>query len=189
MEGGAVAETVMGCVTMVSHGSRSTGVWVLVNRRTRVYLPQSVAVVAVGDCVTVSGWREEDRKSWFVMAQQCEPAALKIAGDAGALMKTLYGGGGRPAHAYMVIELIGPILRWLVAAGWASVARAVAKGSLRTVQMIYKDVFVLYRRIGIPYQVAEYLHRLMERPDGTLGQLQAVAAEVVLAAEHNGKLG
>jgi hypothetical protein len=69
MEGGAVAETVMGCVTMVSHGTRSTGVWVLVNRRTRVYLPQAVAVVAVGDCVTVSGWREEDRNSWFLMAQ------------------------------------------------------------------------------------------------------------------------
>jgi hypothetical protein len=106
-----VAEMVTGCVTMVWHGSRSTGVWALLNRRTRVYLPQSVAVVAVGDCVTVSGWREEDRKSWFVMAQQCEPAALKIAGDVSGLLNALYGGTARPVNAYVVIELIGLILR------------------------------------------------------------------------------
>lgn len=184
-----MAETVTGCVTMVSQGARSTGVWLLLNRRTRVYLPQSVGLVTVGDCVTVSGWREEDRKSWFVMAQQCEPAPLSVPGDRSGLMKALYGRGGYPEHAHVVLELIGPILRWLLAAGWPSVSKELAKGLIRTVRTIYQDVYVLYRRKGIPYQVAHYFQQLLVQPEGTLGQVQAVAADVLLAAETDGESG
>lgn len=178
-----MAESVTGCVTLSSCNARATGMWIMLNRRRRVFLPSSVGTVAVGDVITVTGWQEEDHESAFVMAQSCGPSSLSIPDDVSGLSRAVYGRQGRPDHGLLVIELLGPVLRWLLAAGWGALAREIAKGSLRTVRTMYQDVFVLYRRRGLPYQVTRYLHTLLGRQEEALGHLQAVAAEVLLQAE------
>ena len=184
-----MGESISGCVTMSSHNARLTGRWIMINRRRRIFLPFSVGTVSVGDAVTIMGWQEEDHESAFVMAQSCEPASLSIPGDVNGLSRALYGRQGRPDHAMLVIELLGPVLRWLLASGWATLAREIGKGSLRSARMIYQDVFVLYRRRGLSYQPAAYLHSLLDRPEDALGHLQALAAETILQAESAGESG
>ncbi|TKB71365.1 MAG: hypothetical protein E8D46_18540 [Nitrospira sp.] len=83
-----------------------------------------------------------------MIAQSCAPSSLSIPGDVSGLSRAVYGRQGRPDHGELVIELLGPVLRWLLAAGWGALAREIAKGSLRTVRTMYQDVFVLYRRRG-----------------------------------------
>lgn len=184
-----MAESVTGCVTLSSCNARATGMWIMLNRRRRVFLPSSVGTVAVGEVITVTGWQEEDHESAFVIAQSCAPSSLSIPGDVSGLSRAVYGRQGRPDHELLVIELLGPVLRWLLAAGWGALAREIAKGSLRTVRTMYQDVFMLYRRRGLPYQVTRYLHTLLGRQEEALGHLQAVAAEVLLQAEAAGESG
>lgn len=184
-----MSESITGCVTLSSCNARATGMWIMLNRRRRVFVPSSVGTVAVGDAMTVTGWQEEDHESTFVMAQSVTSSSLSIPGDVEGLSRALYGRQGRPDHGLLVIELLGPVLRWLLAAGWGTLARELATGSLRTVRTIYQDVFVLYRRRGLPYQVTRYLHTVLGRPVEALGHLQAVAADVLLQAEAAGESG
>jgi|CXWL01.1.fsa_nt_gi hypothetical protein len=184
-----MSESITGCVTLSARNARATGMWIMLNRRRRAFLPSSVGTVQVGDVVTVTGWQEEDHESTFVMIQVCEPAAMAIPGDVEGLSLVLYGRHGRPDHGLLVLELLGPVLRWFVAAGWGTLAREIAKGSLRTVRTIYQDVFVLYRRRDVPYQVTRYLHLFLGREESAIGHIQALAAEVLLQAETHGESG
>jgi hypothetical protein len=51
-----MAESVTGCVTLSSCNARATGMWIMLNRRRRVFLPSSVGTVVVGEVITVTGW-------------------------------------------------------------------------------------------------------------------------------------
>ena len=86
-----MAESVTGCVTLSSCNALARGMWIMLNRRRRVFLPSSVGTVLVGDVITVTGWQEEDHESAFVMAQFCELSSLSIPGDVEGLSRALYG--------------------------------------------------------------------------------------------------
>ena len=51
-----MAESITGCVTLSSCNTRATGMWIMLNRRRRVFLPSSGGTVVVGEGLTVTGW-------------------------------------------------------------------------------------------------------------------------------------
>lgn len=179
-------ETLSGLVTMTTATVRATGVWLLINRRRRAFVPRTTPLVKVGDWVEVRGRWSSGAEHDFLLAHDLRvvPDAPLLRGP--ALERALFGKSGRPDTGLLAIELIGPILAWLHGAGWKKVSKELAASSTKSLQAIYHDIFVLYRRRRLPFEVCVCLHRLMGRTEVTQGAVRAAAAEVLKCADEDG---
>ena len=91
-----------------------------------------------------------------------------------------------PRQVVKVFQLLGPLVEWLCCAGWKAVARKLVKGTLRSVQAIVADPFLLYRRRGLPFQAAVAAAQVLGHDLYSDEHYKAAVMEALAQADEEG---
>lgn len=181
-----VAGVVEGTITAFGRPTPSGGSRLTLNRRVTVIVPTGVSDLFAGMRVRVQGeWHRGVRHRYFV-SSVIEPVEPPPPMSVERLSRALLGTSTLSGEQAQVLELFGPALNWLFAAGAKAVAGKLAHLSLRKAQAIAGNPFSLVKRRLLDFDAAEMLHRQLYTDPFHIARLQAGTTEVLRRAEKSG---
>lgn len=176
-----------GTITSIRPLRNGTAMQVTLNRRVRVVVPHGVSQFFAGLRVRITGaWCHGARRRYY-LAPAVEP--LESYTDIGVerLSQLLLGIPEAVGDRLAVLELLAPALTWLVSSGFHSVARRLARYTIRRALLVAHNPYSLIRRRELSFDAAEILYRRLHGDPVALPRLQAGTTEVLREAERKGR--
>jgi hypothetical protein len=177
---------VEGTITAISALTRSGASRLTLNRRVTVVVPGGVSDLFAGMRVRAYGVWHRGLRSRYLVSTRLEPVEAPPPLSVERLSRALLGTPAPSEEQRQVLELLGPALNWLFAAGAKAVAMKLAQLRLRKAQQIAGNPFSLVKRRLLDFDAAEMLHRQLQTDPWHLGRLQAATTEVLRRAEKSG---
>ena len=177
---------VVGVITSRTRARRGSGDWIEIARKHRAFIPDGLSVPSVGEVGECWGRVIANGPDPFLMVSRIRSRRFEACASSSELLGVLGLRRSPPRQVLMVFQLLGPLVEWLCCAGWKAVARKLVKGTLRSVQAIVADPFILYRRRGLPFQAAVAAAQVLGHDLYSDEHYKAAVMEALAQADEEG---